>query len=63
MTNPVEVAEHKTLNTCKGTVYSETMSNSSLEELQDALKDQQVSKIERMKQRVNGVLKDTHRVT
>ena len=58
---PVEVAEHKTLNTCKGTVYSETMSNSSLEELQDALKDQQVSKIERMKRRVNGVLKDTHR--
>ena len=58
---PVEVAEHKTLNTCKGTVYSETMSNSSLEELQDALKDQQVSKVERMKRRVNGVLKDTHR--
>ena len=58
---PVEVTEHKTLNTCKGTVYSETMSNSSLEELQDALKDQQVSKIERMKRRVNGVLKDTHR--
>ena len=58
---PVQVTEHKTLNTCKGTVYSETMSNSSLQELQDALKDQQVSKIERMKRRVNGVLKDTHR--
>ena len=58
---PVEVAEHKTLNTCKGTVYSETMSNSSLEELQDALEDQQVSKVERMKRWVNGVLKDTHR--
>ena len=37
------------------------MSNSSLEELQDELKDQQVSKIERMKRRDNGVLKDTHR--
>ena len=43
---PVEVAEHKSLNTCKGTVYSENMSNGSIKELEDALRDQQVSKIE-----------------
>ena len=57
----VEIAEHKSLNHSKGTVYSETLSNIPIEEIEEALQDQHVAKVERMKKRVNGELQDTHR--
>merc|ERR1719259_1062742 len=56
-----EVKEHQSLNQSKGTVYSEAMSNSSIEELMEALSDQHVIKIDRMKKKVNGVIEPTHR--
>ena len=49
---------HSTLNVVKGTVYSETMSNSTEEEI---MKEQRVTKMERMKRRVDGKLLGTHR--
>jgi len=52
---------HRTLNTVKGTVVSETMSQCSTEKLMSKLKTQGVTKIERMKTRVNGELVDTNR--
>ena len=36
----VQVTEHKALNQCKGTVVSRAMSNSTIEELTEALTDQ-----------------------
>ena len=57
----VVIREHQSLNQSQGTVYSEAMSNSSIEELLEALSDQHVIKIERMKKKVNGVLESTHR--
>ena len=57
----VETQEHKSLNQSRGTVLSEAMSNSSLEELQEALEPQGVIKIERMKARRNGELIETNR--
>lgn len=59
--NPVTVQLHRTMNHVKGTVYSEAMSRSSEEEILDKLKDQHVTKIERMKRKVDGDLVDTHR--
>ena len=56
----VEVSEHKSLNQSKRTIYSETLSNISIEQLQKALKDQHVIMVERMKRRTNGELQDTH---
>ena len=50
----VTVQEHKTLNQCKGTVYSEALSNSSIEEIQEALEEQNVIKVERLKARIRG---------
>lgn len=52
---------HRTLNTTKGTVVSEVMAKSSEEEILARLKDQGVTKIERMKRRVDGHLIDTNR--
>ena len=57
----VTVNEHKTMNQCKGTLYSETLSNSTEEELLECLNEQGVIKVERMKRRVYGDLVDTHR--
>ena len=57
----VETQEHTFLNQSRGTVLSEAMSNSSLEELQEVLEPQGVIKIERMKTRRNGTLVDTNR--
>ena len=57
----VHVQEHVTMNQSKGTLYSETLSNSTLDELYEALKPQGVVKIERMKRKVSGTLTDTHR--
>ena len=59
--NAVVVREHGALNQSKGTVYSRAMSNSSLQSLKDALANQHVVEIERMKTKVNGQLQDTHR--
>ena len=57
----VVVSENKALNQSRGTVYSEAMSHSTIDELQETLKSQNVIKVERMKKRVNGELVDTHR--
>lgn len=59
--NPVVIEEHKSLNQVKGTIYSETMSKSTIEEIFEKLKDQGVSKVERMKKKVDGKLIETHR--
>ena len=59
--NEVSVTKHKTLNESRGTVYSECMANMSLEELHDILRDQNVTKVERMKRKVGNDLQDTHR--
>ena len=57
----VIVTEHKTMNQCKGTLYSETLSNSTEEELMECLHEQGVIKVERIKRREYGELVDTHR--
>lgn len=57
----VYVQEHSSMNQSKGTLYSETLSNSTLDQLYNALKGQGVTKIERMKRKISGVLTDTHR--
>ena len=57
----VQVTEHKALNQCKGTVVSRAMSNSTIEELTEALADQKVINVERMKIMKNGELIETHR--
>ena len=59
--NPVIVEIHKTMNNTKGTVFSETMSQSTEEEILEQLKDQGVTKVERMKRMVEGVLTPTNR--
>ena len=58
---PVTVEQHRTMNHSKGTVDSETMSRSTETEILDILKNQGVSKVERMKRRIDGALVDTHR--
>ena len=60
-TENVLIQPHDAMNKIKGTLYSETMSNSSIEELQEALKDQGVEQITRMKRKVGGQLVDTNR--
>ena len=57
----VIVTEHKSMNQCKGTLYSETLSNSTEEELMECLHEQGVIKVERIKRRAYGDLVDTHR--
>ena len=57
----VVITAHSTLNQSKGTVFSETLSACTIEELEEVLRDQGVTKVERMKRRVNGALVDTHR--
>ena len=59
---PVTIEPHRTLNTIKGTTYSETMSQCSIEDLTDHLTNQNVVKIERMKRKMpDGSLIETHR--
>ena len=60
-THRVEIVAHKSLNQSKGTVYSETLSKCSIEELEETLRNQQVIKVERIKRRVEEQLVDTHR--
>ena len=57
----VTINEHKSMNQSKGTLYSETLSNSTEEELLECLQEQGVIKIERMKRREYGELVETHR--
>ena len=57
----VSVSENRLMNQSRGTVYSETMSNSTVDQLLNALSGQNVVNIERMKTRVNHNLVDTHR--
>ena len=59
----VQVTEHKALNHCKGTVVSKAMSNSTIEELTEALADQEIINVERMKMMKNGELIETYRYT
>ena len=59
----IQVSEHKALNRCKGTVVSRAMSNLTIEELTEALADQKVLNVERMKKMKNGELIETHRYT
>ena len=58
---PVEVRPHNSLNQSKGTLYSETMSSCTMEELEEALRPQGAIKIERMNRKFNGVITPTHR--
>ena len=57
----VDITENKQMNQSRGTVYSEAMSNSTIERLLEALANQNVVHIERMKTRINKELKDSHR--
>ena len=59
--HPVQIRPHNSLNQSKGTLYSETMSNCSIEELEEVLRPQGAIKIERMSRKFNGVLTPTHR--
>ena len=49
------------MNRVVGTVYSETLSKSTTDEIIEKLVDSMVSKVERMKKRVEGELVETHR--
>ena len=59
--NDVVVQLDSAMNETKGTLYSETLSNSSIEELMEAFASQGVTKIERMKRMIDGRLTETHR--
>ena len=60
-TYEVVISPHKSLNQSKGTTLSESMSMCTIEELMETLKDQNVTKIERMQRKINGELIPTHR--
>ena len=49
------------MNQSKGTLFSEILSNSTLDELYEALKPKGVIRIERMERKVSGTLTHTHR--
>ena len=59
--NSVVVEIHRTMNQVKGTVYSEAQSKSTESEILDKLNEQGVTRVERMKKRINGQHVDTHR--
>ena len=59
--HPVTIELHRTLNTTKGTVISETMAQSTVDEIQEQLRDQGVIKVERMKRWQDRQLVDTNR--
>ena len=52
---------HRTMNSVKGSVYSESMSQCTEDEILHQLSDQGVTKVERMKRRENGELLAAHR--
>ena len=53
----VAVESHKSLNQSKGTVFSEALSNSTQEEILEALKNQHVLKVERLEAKIRGELR------
>ena len=57
----VLVEAHKSMNQVQGTIYSEALANNTEEEILAALKDQGVTKVERIKTFARGQLTDTHR--
>ena len=57
----VTVEKHKSLNYVKGTLKSDTLTNSTEEEILEVLKNQGVIKVERMKTRRDGNLINTNR--
>ena len=59
--NPAVVEPHRSMNQVKGTVYSETLPQSSVTEIMEKLSDQGVMKVEHMKHRVDCQLVDRHR--
>ena len=59
--HPVTCEPHRSLNTVKGTVKSETLGQIPMDDLLKTLEPQGVSKIERMKWKVENELKDTDR--
>ena len=57
----VTVEKHKSLNYVRGTLRSDTLTNSTEEEILEVLKNQGVIKVERMKTRRDGNLINTNR--
>ena len=57
----VIVEKHKALNYVKGTLKSDALTNSTEEKILEALTPQGVIKVERMKKRENGEIKNTNR--
>lgn len=55
----VKVSEHKTLNLSKGTIYCRDIIVSTDDEIKEALKEQNVVDIYRMKRRVDKILVDS----
>lgn len=59
--NIVTTQIHRTMNEIKGTVYSEVMLHSTEEQILETLKEQGVTKVERMKRWREGTLVNTPR--
>ena len=59
--HPTVCEPHRSLNIVKGTVLSETMGNIPMDDLLTTLENQGVSKIERIKRKVENELRDTNR--
>ena len=59
--HPVTIQSHRTMNSVKGTIYSMSLSQCKEEEIQKYLSDQKVTKVERMKTKINGTLMNSHR--
>mgnify|MGYP000548400492 CR=1 FL=1 len=59
--NPVTIEPHRTLNNVKGTVFSETLAQSTDEEILEQLEPQGVEKVERMKRKEGNILINTNR--
>ena len=57
---PVEVSEHKTLNSSKGIIRDKALKGESEENIQDYLKDQGVTAVKRFKIRKGHDLVPTH---
>lgn len=55
----VNISLHTTLNSVKGTFYSNILQDDDIEEMMPELKKQDISKIERMKRWKNGKLEDS----
>lgn len=56
---PIVAEDHKLLNSCKGVVYSHDLMFVDTDEITKELHNQKVTKVERIKRKINGELKDT----